>query len=439
MKGILLPLLLLLKGSGQEVGLKDMEEMLISSNLQIKAQEAEVFLNLTRIENIESKKYIPKFEFLFLTGPITEAKGDILRPEDKVGDIEGIGPFFKVKIELYQPIWTFGRFRYAEESVRWLAHSSEEKLNALKNEMLKRLRTIYLTYLLSCELYAFTEELVDSYNEVYEKSKSLLEKGREITETDILKLEIFREKLKTQKAELELSKTNLIETIRMLLSSETIIPKTLPLSVINFEKEELDFYLESAMKERPEVKAIEGVVNALKTKVRAIKAKYLPLLFFGGSFGYGYAPNRTPQTNPWANEEFNYRVIGGVLGIKQDLDFHHTIKEVEEVLAELNKAERELAALKSAIKLEVKTSYQNVDNTSAKLKSSDDAYSKSKGLFLSTLLNYEMGLVEIKDVLDNFKDYIEARTDYLKTLFSYNKAVVELFHSAGIGSKFPGI
>jgi outer membrane protein TolC len=211
------------------------------------------------------------------------------------------------------------------------------------------------------------------------------------------------------------------------------------LPFINFENKGLDFYIESAIEKRPEIKALTSVIDALKAKIKAIKAKYFPIFFFGGTFGYGYAPNRTPQTNPWANEEFNYKVLGAALGIKEDLDLHHTIKEVEEAKAELNKTEAELTALKSGIRLEVKTAYQNVESIMAKLKSSETAYLKSKSLFLSTLLNYEMGLVEVKDVLDNFKDYIEARTEYLKTLFTYDKAVIELFHSAGIPSEFPGI
>jgi outer membrane protein TolC len=436
---ILFFFLSLMQNEAQGMTLQEMEKILLSSNLQIKAQEAEVSLNFAKVENIKSKKYIPKFEFVFLTGPIPEAKGDILHPEDKVGDIEGLGPFFKVKVELYQPIYTFGRFSYAEESAQFLGKSSSEKLEVTKNELLKRLRIVYLSYLLSSELYDFTLELEDAYNKVYDKAKSTLEKGGEITETDILKLEMFGENLKAQKSELELSRKNLIETIRLLLSSDSILPRTVSLPFINFENKGLDFYIESAIEKRPEIKALTSVIDALKAKIKAIKAKYFPVFFFGGTFGYGYAPNRTPQTNPWANEEFNYKVLGAALGIKEDLDFHHTIKEVEEAKAELNKTEAELTALKSGIRLEVKTAYQNVESIMAKLKSSETAYLKSKSLFLSTLLNYEMGLVEVKDVLDNFKDYIEARTEYLKTLFTYDKAVIELFHSAGIPSEFPGI
>jgi len=439
MAKILFLLLCLMQNESQKMTLREMEELLFSSNPQIKAQEAEVYLNFARLENVKSKKYTPKFEFLFMTGPIPEAKGDIRDPQDKVGDIEGLGPFFKVKIDLYQPIYTFGRFSYAEKSAQYLGKSSSENLEVVKNEMLKRLRIVYLSYLLSSELYDFTLELEEIYNKVYEKAKSILEKGGEVTETDILKLEMFGERLRAQKSELELSRANLIETIRFLLSSESILPQTVSLPFITFENKGIDFYLASATEKRPEIKALASVIEALKAKIKAIRAKYFPVFFFGGTFGYGYAPNRTPQTNPWANEEFNYKVLGAALGIKEDLDFHHTIKEVEEVKAELSKREAELTALKSGIRLEVKTTYQTVENSMAKLKNSETAYLKSKSLFFSTLLNYEMGLVEVKDVLDNFEEYIEARTEYLKTLFSYDKAVIELFHSAGIPSEFPGI
>lgn len=423
----------------EEMDLKKMEEILLSSNLQLRIQEADVSFSMAKLENLRLKKFVPKLEFLFLTGPVPEAKGDIMHPEDKTGDIEGLGPFFKVKVDLYQPIYTFGRFRWAERAAEWGVSASREKLNALRNELLKRLRLAYLGYLLFSELHSFTEELENAYDKVYEKARKTLDKGGNVTESDILRLEMFGEKLRAQKAELNMTKTNLVATISTLLSSESISPQTLPLSVVEFEDRGMDFYIKKGLEERAEIKAVEAGIESLRTKIKAIRTKYFPVFFFGGTFGYGYAPNRTPQTNPWANEEFNYTVIGGVIGVKEDLDFHHVAKEVEEAEAELQKAEAELNALKSGINLEIRTSYEKTKNLAEKLKRLDAAYSKSRSLFLSTLLNYEMGLVEVEDVLDRFGDYIEARTEFLKAVFSYDQAVVELFHSAGIPQEFPGI
>lgn len=414
--------------------LSQLEEMVKKNNPQVKLSVQEVKVNAEKFDSVKHKKFTPDFDGTFVVGPVPRARGTIVRPRDKTGDIEGLGPFFRVEIELFQPIYTFGRIKNAERAAEYGVKASEWESKKVLYESIRNLRKAYLTYLYIEEMVRFVKELEDNYNKVYERAKSLYEKeSGEITESDILRLENFGEMLKVEKEKVYMEREKVLEGIKLLSGIEGEAEfEVFELPIFKFEDRGEEFYLQSALSQRTEIKALKELEEASEAKLKAMRAEYFPVVFFGGKFGYSVAPNRDPQTNPWANEEFNYIVVGGVLGIKQNFDFHHIKDKVDETMAELEKVRAQLSAVKSGIREEVRENYLSVKRLSNMVDGLHRAMNKARSLFFSTLLNYEMGVVEVDEVIDRFKDYIDGKTAYLTGILQYDMKVIDLFSSSAL-------
>src|SRR5205085_1163358 len=78
------------------------------------------------------------------------------------------------------------------------------------------------------------------------------------------------------------------------------------LEPVKFEILPVEDYLDESRRTRPERQQLDAGLAARAAKIDIERASYFPSLFVVGGIRYAYAPNRERQTNPFANDEFNY-------------------------------------------------------------------------------------------------------------------------------------
>ena len=178
--------------------------------------------------------------------------------------------------------------------------------------------------------------------------------------------------------------------------------------------------IESAYKQRPDLKSLELVLKASGESLKAIKRSYYPEL--GASAGYGFSKGENTQSN-------SFRVYAGldfpiinVMNIKYKIDEgkayyeiaednlhhakHHVYFDIQNLYVAMKQLEKRIPLM-----------YQKVEQTLENFELADGRYTVGLGNF-----------IELQDAQTN---YNKAQLDFVQVVFKYNVAREEFLKAMG--------
>ena len=392
----------------------------------------------TYLQEAKNSRFLPEIKLRLITGPVTDAEGNVLAPQDKITadelSLKTIGPFFQAELTALQPLYTFGAISSAAKAAGQGVKASENQVERARADLSDDLIDLYFAYQLAHEVNILQNDLLGEIAKIDQKIQEWLASGSgRVTQIDRLRLKVFTALLEKETLTSEKGLRQSQEVFSELCGlnpAETEIP-IVPLSQEISPLPDLKQYLDTALTDRPELKALEAAALAKKAQMGVVESKFYPQIFLAGRFRYGYAPGRIPQDNPFVDDEFNYLDGGVVLGLEQKFGFHLTKQSLNRSRAEYRELVQGQAALRMGIRIEVEKNYRSVQEAISRVHKTEEGLKAGRAWMFATRENYLLGVGDIKEVIDSFGAYLAIKWQSLEAIFDYHKCLNDLKISAG--------
>jgi outer membrane protein TolC len=215
------------------------------------------------------------------------------------------------------------------------------------------------------------------------------------------------------------------------LGEQVVLPEDDFLEERDDQLTDKSIYTDNATVLRPEVKAIDQAVKAAYAGWSAQKAQRLPALFLGLGAEYVYTP-RPVQNQPLFGNRYNYVNIVYSFGLRQNLNFASTAQKSERSLLQYRQAQYTRDAIVTGMVIDANDKYKNAALAKRKVETSTEALQTSKEWLQQEQINYDLGLGEIKNLVDAVKTNLELEVRYRQHVYEYNVSLGRLKQSAGL-------
>jgi len=381
------------------------------------------------------KKYLPNMDFKFQTGFVPEARGDIFFSPDKQTDLDRLGPFFKLDLELIQPLFTFGKVTSAVNAAREGLNAQESQRDLILDELSLRVSQAYWGFASAQKVERLAADSQESYQQLLDEvQKRVSDPDSEVDDADLLEA-------KSLYFEVERIKQESIERMAIAKKTFTILLYLEPGAEVSIlaepspefglEENVLNELITLAESARPDLHGLDAVANALQSRLEIAKSERLPNIFLVAGFNYAHAGNRQDQTNPFAVDNFNYRSIGAGIGLKWNPNFFQHNVEIQSAQAEYNAAQEKMKALKNAVGLEVTQAFFETKRNYNLLKAARESLDSTRTWLRVSYDNWEMGIGESWRLIRAYEAYYRMRTLEIEREYAFNTSLAKLGYVLG--------
>ncbi len=422
------------------LSLRQCEALALKNNPLLKS--AELGLERSRYQQTQAVNagILPKFELKNIWSTIPRARAEftdtgVLTSPDTSTGFSDLRLLTEVDFSIVQPLFTFGKFSNLGKAASFGVDASQANIQKTESQIRLMTRQLYWGLLLGKELKIVIEDARREIQKAEDKLNEKLDDGDEdVSQEDLFKLQIFkyevnkrrRETLKNisiaaagLKAALGLAKNTQVE-----LSTEYLEPLETPI-------DSLPNYLALAQQNRPELAQLQAGLGASRALINVSKSDYYPQIFLAGGLKYNYAQDRDDPNNPWVYNPTNFFRPGILLGFRLNLNFLQTRDKVRLGEAKYHELAYKEKLLVEKIKLDVQKKYLELIAAEKNIRESEKALKASKNWLRSVSMTFDLGLTEVKELIDAFKANSTMRGEHLKNIYQFNTKVAEL--SAAIG------
>ena len=424
------------------LSLKECEELAFKNNQKI--QDAQLSLKVSEAKRIQAShaKILPKFQVRNVWGPSPIAEGELdptggyVISEDVTTSIpEDLRYFTQVDLDLIQPIYTFGKLNGLSTAAEFGVEAGQAGLEKSKEDVRLEVRRLYWALLLGRELLAVIEDTRKEMNQAESKIQELLDEGaEEVSQIDLFKLQIAQYEVNKRNREtldkIELTKSALRITLGLSENTDYDI-ETEYLDPLEIDLDSLSVYTATALQNRPELAQLRAGVGARRALVGVSKSDYYPQFFLGGQIKYNFAKDRFDPKGHFIYNPTNFFRPGIVVGLNWNLNFVQTRDKIRLAQAEYTKLSQKEEPLISGIKLEVKKAYLEVTQAGTNFRESRKALRASDNWLRSESMAWDIGVGEVKDLIDAFKANGSMQAAHLENIFKYNVALAKLSKASG--------
>ncbi|MGC8976322.1 MAG: TolC family protein [Candidatus Ratteibacteria bacterium] len=402
--------------------LKDCIKIAIENNLKLKVAKDEIEKKYYQKEI--SRKYLyPDFSSSFQYTYLGNNKGisfGILPPFKIVEDNN-----YTLKFSITHPVFTGWKIEKTYQISKQLYEKAEIDY---ENEVSNLILDVKKAYFNILKAKRFLETSL-KYKENLERhlidAKKMFQQGL-VTKLDILKTELAIKNADTKIIESENYLKNAKANLNFILNRG--IDEEFEIEDIFEEKEEkreYEWWKETALKERKEIKSFEKLISIYEKNIGIEKSNLYPQVYF--FFNYNIEKGTQTSRENWGT---NWNT--GIL-ISYDIwNWGQTKDKVKKAEIEKKQIEKNFDLLKNSIELEVKNSYLNLISMEEKIKETKKQIEfAEENLRVSSLL-YNEGLATTTDVIDAITSLTEAKNNYFNFLYEYKIGYSQLEKASGI-------
>ncbi len=387
------------------------------------------------LRKAEASRWLPEAELRSLTGIARRARGTVLEPKDTV-DVDAYGPFTQVEVQVAQPIYTWGKINSGIEAA---AHGALVKIAAadqLAEEVIEQTKTLYWNVLLARSVERVIRETADGFDDALETARTRRSEGDvDISELDILYLRVARAEIKKELPALTGGEQRALEALRVLTGGDPWTPVDVSESRLEVAPVRLApraVYAERLFAANPRWRQVEEGLAAKSAELGVVEADYYPGVFLSGTFGYGYAPYRDRQLNPFAWDPFNYlNGPGGVMAIRWLLNFHITAARAAQVRAEVAELVAQRERVRGGLQLELNDAYRGVEDARGAVDVLEDGRRAGRAILTLAVTNFDIGIGDASEILQGLSNYARVTSDRFEAVRDYHLALARLARVAG--------
>jgi outer membrane protein TolC len=284
-----------------------------------------------------------------------------------------------------------------------------------------------------------TESLAKSSLESFEQllseiQKRLQDKDSEVDDSDLLEAKTYRIDIEKIRQESIQNKDLAAKAFNVLLDLNldehvSTASETSPEFVLDENTQHQ--FTRLASEQRPEIRGLQSAINAIQAKINLTESQRLPVFYIGAGFSYAYAGNRYDQTNPFVVDNFNYRNIGFLFGLKWNPNIFFHNAEIQKNRYQHQAALEKMRLLKAKIGLEVSQAFIEARKNDALLKAAIESLKAAKTWLQISLDNWEMGIGDSYRLLRAYQAYFRLRGEEIKREYEFNVSLAKLSYILG--------
>lgn len=391
-----------------------------------------------QLQEAKAASFLPLVDLKVLGGYAPDVP-DGSGPEGGFPDVEfswdHLGPFIQLRLEAFQPIYTFGKISNLRKAAQLGVEAKDEGVQKARNELILQVKRAYIGL---ASLYSF-REFVSELQTRSGKAKEIVEKqiqkkSSEVTDIDLLRVQVFEAEAERRLVEIN----NNIDFVRMTLKILMGLPRDAKIDIAEQRLrmddtliDPVETYLQIAQQNRPEITQLKDLVGIREAMMKGVQAGFYPSFGLGGFYRYGFAPDRESVNNPFLVDDFNQNAGGAFVGLSQSLSFHLTNSRYKQARALYEKARADEQRGLQGIEIEIRKSHTNAIAKQQAVESAKRGYKIGRSLVLATTLNFGIGVGPPKDLVEAFVAYSTVRINFLQTLNDYYMALAELTNAVG--------
>jgi outer membrane protein TolC len=334
-----------------------------------------------------------------------------------------------------QPIYTFGKISAGIDAAKQGIAASKDREQAVLAEVELNVRRAYWGIKLARELLETIKDgtgyLDDAQKEV---EKNLANGTGTTTVPDKLRLKVMRADVDARTLEAEKLLATAQGGLRALLGPEA--PADLdvdsdPLEPPEVPERPLLQYEEQARLSRPEVLALNHLVNSKRALADLERRKQYPDFVLIGTATYAYASSIDSPKNAFFSNPFNTAGVGLAAALKVPLDLGVRNARSHRLQAEADEAFQRRREALGGIAFEVERAHADLLEAQKRLKVMQSGEKSGKAWITTVAQNFATGLAETKDFSDALLAYFNMRVKVLQATFDFNMAAATLARAVG--------
>jgi outer membrane protein TolC len=420
------------------VSLADAERRALANSPALADAVAQLHLSEAQRKRASGAKYLPEFKLRNVWGPIPRQRGEfndagVLTSPDTALGFSDLRWFTQLDLTIVQPLLTFGKISSRVDAAGHGVEVAEAGLEVSEADVLLGVRQLYWGVVLGNELGGVMRRLRDRVAEAEDKLNEQYEKG-EATQNDMFKFTLFKYEVGRRGREVQAGVTQAREGLRAMIG----LPSGVPIRVeadellsVEVTLDSLDVYIAMAEANRPELRQLQAGIAARRSLLRAEERDRWPSLFLAGGLSMNVAPSRFDPRNPFWRNTTNYSRAGAVLGVEWDLNFLSHKNKASVQRYETLRLEARVDPLLALVEKEVRAAYLRAKRAQADAEEGRAALRASENWLRAELQTYDIGVSEIKDVIDAFQANVQMETLQLRNIADFNQAVAELNRRVG--------
>lgn len=422
------------KTSPQVISLAEAIALAVQHSPQVKEEQFGVLFRQSQQAQANAARFA-QFEITIIGGPSPRARGDQITSPDSKLDPEITGVFGRAIFSIVQPLYTFGKIKSLRQAATHGIAVSEAQVKQKATEIAMLVRHAYFGYLLAVSLENLALEIEAQLAKTLDKVRRQLDAGAPgVDNIDLFKLQTFQGELEKQLNDIRQGKEVALTGLRTLLGLAPNLPITLAdetLEPLVQETAPLQQYLDEARQLRPEFTQAREGVKAFEALVRAAKADYYPVFFFGVFGSLAEATNRDVFSNPFVFDSLHDDAVAPVVGLRWKYDLGITAGKVGEAEALLGQVQQKHALAEQGIPFQVRQAYLELEQHKANIDATRKGFRSGRRWLVAASSNFDLGVGPGKDVADAAVAYAKMRASYFQAVFHYNLGLAKLDHTAG--------
>lgn len=421
------------------VNLRQAEARALERSPLLAGAQAEIQVNEAQRNRARKARFLPELTLRNSWGLVPKQRGayteyGVLVSPDTILGVNDLSWFTQVDLRLVQPIYAFGKIGRRIDAAEYAVDASEANLDKTRDDILLLVRQLYWGVVLGQESQRVVNSILDRVAEAETKLNEQYEEGM-ATQNDLFKFEIFKYEANRRAREVDAGLVQARAGLRAAMGLDetvTVAVETAELKPVTFDLLDLDTYLELARVNRPELRQLQAGISARRSLMVAEQRDAWPTLFFGGSVSANVAPDRFDPKNPFWQNQTNYFRGGGVLGFEWHLNFAQHRAEANIQRTEMVALESQSDALLAKVDQEVRAAFLKADRARLDVQEGEAALQASDNWLRAEIQTYDIGLSEIKDLIDAFQANAQMEATQLKNIADFNIAVAELSRRVGL-------
>ncbi len=342
------------------------------------------------------------------------------------------GALIQLNLRITQPLYTFGKLTAAWDlGQTGLDIASAQSDGVRLDHQLNLLRA----YFGLKSARAALDTVKEGHEQVTKWVKQMdidLEAGKgSASEIDLMRLKVAESQIELILIDLERTIGSTLAALRYLVQDNTVDVDEEDLALWNEEDHPLDYYLEAALRNRPELRVLRATGQGAQLYKKLRVAELLPNFGLIVNFGYGYAGG-VKDPNHGFMSRLNYLGAGVGLGMNWALDVGPRIARLQRAISDVNVFESRKRELLGGGALEIERAYNDVREAKRRLKTAEVAERRARGWLQGIKQSIDVGTAEGRDMNDALRTYFEQHIAVLRAINDTNVACGALRRVSGL-------
>lgn len=358
------------------------------------------------------------------TGGILLLSTDVARDRDKTDTPPTIASS-DLTVSIVQPLLRGGRVYVATRPIRDAESDvriEEARLRGAVLRVVAATRRAYYNVNLAENVIEVIKTAIKRDEALIEASEALLKAGL-VTTRDVISAQVSltkdSERLVTAEAELESARYALFDVLGLPIGTEAeLLDREVRFEPVPLELEQ---WIDTAVKERPEVLELEQGLAKSSLNIRVARNSVLPQVDLTGSYSKG-------QTSTTVARAFGLRGDAWSAGLVFSIPLGNVAARAGLARAEIEhmRLEEQLLQQKRVVELEVRGAEIKLRRSLSRIAALGKILEHAKNLNEVAKERFARGMATNLDITNAQEDILNAETDLLEAMVDYNTGLAEL-------------